>query len=542
MNSKSMAYSSVNKTLWTEKFFFYLCDKKYSHLSICIAEGLKKLDIPFYSNINYWQITPQRNNYLFRHHPGITHRDCDVVVLDKNWTFSHQTFPEHLFSPDRTYITVYLDDLDGPKASWTEDFDFIFRTHCNRGIQYPKNFVPWAFGLSNRIMQETMNLPKFQKKNRHLLVNFRLNQETLRVSNWCKVRVEQGWLRVDQGVIHADYPLRRIVRDLFFPQIQTLLPVKEIVDSFNHRPVDEYHYLQWTQTGKRHYPTYYKHLKESVACASFAGWMVPDSGSGETFVEWWDSWRFWESLAAGCVTFQVDFEKYGIKLPVMPENWRHYIGIDLDNIQNTVDRIANDPGILEQISQEGRMWAIENYSPVPTALRFLNIIRSHKPPVDNQVTLQLGTSATDSLLIPLRDINFIVFPDWCESEESLCLGLEKVIRTLLNHPDCSRMTLLIDISDVAEEDVNLILSSVTMNLLFQEEREVADTPEIALISTLDQVHREALLSYIQARIVLENENKQAMTQLGVQKIPACELNSLQDKRVVQLEAGCWDFR
>ncbi|MEQ9671749.1 hypothetical protein [Coleofasciculus sp. G2-EDA-02] len=538
MNSKT----TVNEISWTGQVFFYLCDTAYSHLSICLAEGLKKLDIPFYSNINYWKITPERDNYLFRHHPSITHNDCDVVVLDKNWTFSHQTFPEHLFSPDRTYVTVYLDDLDGPKASWTEDFDFIFRTHCNWGIQYPKKFVPWAFGLSNRILQATSNLPKFQERNRHLLVNFRLNQETLRVSNWCKIRVEQGWLRVDQGVIHADYPLRRIVRDLFFPQIQTVLPVEEIVDSFNHHPVDDYQYLQWIQTGKRHYPTYYKHLKESVACASFAGWRVPDFGSGETRVEWWDSWRFWESLAAGCVTFQVDFEKYGIKLPVMPENWRHYIGIDLDNIQSTVERIASDPDILERISQEGRMWAIDNYSPVPTALRFLNIICSCQSPVDNQVTLHSVTSAINSLPIPLRDINFIVFPDWCEPEEFLCLELERVVRTLLHHPDCSRMTLLIDISDIAEEDANLLLSSVTMNLLFQEDREVANTPEIALISTLDPVHSEALLSCIQARIVLKNENKQAMTQRGVQTIPAYELNRLPDKRAVQLETGCWDFQ
>ncbi|MFN6156701.1 MAG: glycosyltransferase family 1 protein, partial [Dolichospermum sp.] len=88
----------------------------------------------------------------------------------------------------------------------------------------------------------------------------------------------------------------------------------------------------------------------------------------------WDSWRFWESLAAGCVTFHVDFEKYGITLPVMPENWRHYIGVDLDHVQTTVDRIAENPEILEYITQEGRSWAIKNYSPVPTALRFLEIV------------------------------------------------------------------------------------------------------------------------------------------------------------------------
>ena len=85
----------------------------------------------------------------------------------------------------------------------------------------------------------------------------------------------------------------------------------------------------------------------------------------------WDSWRFWESLAAGCVGFHEDFEKYGLFVPVMPKNWHHYIGIDFDNIQEPVDRIADDPDILERIASEGRLWVLEHYAPVPTTIRFL---------------------------------------------------------------------------------------------------------------------------------------------------------------------------
>jgi hypothetical protein len=70
----------------------------------------------------------------------------------------------------------------------------------------------------------------------------------------------------------------------------------------------------------------------------------------------------------------VDFKKYGIALPIMPENWQHYIGVDLDNVQATIDRILENSEILEYIAQEGRSWAIKNYSPVPTALRFLEIV------------------------------------------------------------------------------------------------------------------------------------------------------------------------
>ena len=98
----------------------------------------------------------------------------------------------------------------------------------------------------------------------------------------------------------------------------------------------------------------------------------------------WDSWRLWESLAAGCVTFHLDFEKYGIYLPVMPENWQHYIGIDLDNVKATIDRIADEPEILEKIALAGRRWAMENYSPVPTASRFLETIYQQSLSLNNQ--------------------------------------------------------------------------------------------------------------------------------------------------------------
>ncbi|MCV3213012.1 glycosyltransferase, partial [Plectonema radiosum NIES-515] len=160
---------------------------------------------------------------------------------------------------------------------------------------------------------------------------------------------------------------------------------------------DPYHYLHWLQTGKRHYPSYYDRLKKSAACAGFGGFFVPPwpKNPGNVInrvvkqvliklnlktnrVVQWDSWRFWESLAAGCATFHVDFDKYGIGLPVMPENWRHYIGIDLDNVQEAVDRIANDPEIIERIATQGRLWALEHYSPGPTALRFLETIHQNE--------------------------------------------------------------------------------------------------------------------------------------------------------------------
>jgi hypothetical protein len=174
------------------------------------------------------------------------------------------------------------------------------------------------------------------------------------------------------------------------------------------------------------------------ACACFGGAVTSSYFTGEPIVEWWDSWRFWESLAAGCVTFHVDFDKYGVKLPVMPENWRHYVGIDLDNMQDTVDRIADDPGILEKISAEGRQWAIENYSPVPTALRFLEMLGCYTPQKQEGKENE-GEGAIFSAAIKLREVNLIIFPDWTKPEESLGLELERVVRAIATHPDKSKI-------------------------------------------------------------------------------------------------------
>ncbi|MEG3937562.1 hypothetical protein QT995_05270 [Microcoleus sp. S36b_A3] len=321
-----------------------------------------------------------------------------------------------------------------------------------------------------------------------------------------------------------DKPLRQIVREQFLPLIQHILPQDDTAEDFDKSPSDSYHYLQWQQTGQRHYPSYYQRLKESVACACFGGAVTSSYFTGEPIVEWWDSWRFWESLAAGCVTFHVDFDKYGVKLPVMPENWRHYVGIDLDNMQDTVDRIADDPGILEKISVEGRQWAIENYSPVPTALRFLEMLGCYTPQKQKGKENE-GEGAIFSVGINLTEVNLIIFPDWTKPEESLGLELERVVRAIATHPDKSKITLLVASSNFSDEDANLALSSVAMNLLMEEDLDVSDGPEISLIGQLSEIQWSVLRPRLHGRIVLENENKEAIVQAKAHNIPKFEPDS-----------------
>ena len=130
------------------------------------------------------------------------------------------------------------------------------------------------------------------------------------------------------------------------------------------------------------------------------------------------------------------------------------------------------------------------------------------------------------LCLNLKDINLIIFPDWSQIEESLGLELVEVIRAIATHPDKSKMTLLVDTTNISDEDGDLALSSIAMNLLMEEDLDVSDGPEIVAIGHLSEIQWEALVPHLYARIMLENENKDAIAQLPDDNIPSYKLDSL----------------
>ncbi len=520
----------LDESYFEGQVFFYCLPNEYQHLSICLAEGLKQLNVPFYSNVNYFQIDAEQEDYLFRHDPSVTPDDCDIVVVEKGWVTHLHSLPENLFHSGRNYLTVYLDDMDGPLTpAWypaARNFDFIFRTHLNSQTKYPPNFVPWVFGLSNRILKETNNLPRFQDRNLNLLANFRITQETVTLIFFEDIEPPQlpGMVRINPTQLRVEHSLRQVFSDQFCSRLEPILSIDKTIDQFNQPPSHPYHALQWRQTVQRHHPNYYQRLKATAACAAFGGYVVPETDGHPSYLEWWDSWRFWESLAAGCVMFHVDLGKYGALLPVMPKNWQHYIGIDLDNMEDTVHRIATEPGILERISQAGRQWAIENYSPVPTARRFLETIKG-KPAPEDRGLQRKNDSLTPVLPIPLSEINLIIFPDWSQDEDSIAWELQRVIKAIANHPAQSKIALLIYTHGISDGDANLLLSGVAMNLLIQDDLNVEDL-KISLVKTLETSQWEALLPHLKARIILNYDNQEAPCTHQLETIPVEQLDSL----------------
>ncbi len=281
------------------------------HGMICLAEGLRKLGIPIYANVNFWQISTSPKKYLFNQCPGISPLDCDVVVFDRSWfDIANRTAPGEVFKVGRDHITVYVDSSDGAISSaWKpsfRDFDVILKRHMLDGFSYPSNFYPWPFGLSNRMLESLEPWGQVSQRLQHFHVNFRNNH-------------------------HHPHSVRRYVYKHVLGQVDQLMDLDIWEGSLSNlsSEMTERDRLYWAQTGKRHNPEYYRRLSQSLACACFSGFFIEPFTKNHasrfsrlskrllakvnlktsTIVQW-DSWRFWESLAAGCASFQADFNKY----------------------------------------------------------------------------------------------------------------------------------------------------------------------------------------------------------------------------------------
>jgi len=94
---------------------------------------------------------------------------------------------------------------------------------------------------------------------------------------------------------------------------------------------------------------------------------------------------------------------------------------------------------------------------------------------------------------------------------------------LTTHPYKEDITLLIDNSNTSDETANLILSSIVINLLMEEELEIDEGPEISLIGQLSPIQWQALVSHLTGRIKLEHENQEAIAFVGAEIIPIYDL-------------------
>lgn len=173
-----------------------------------------------------------------------------------------------------------------------------------------------------------------------------------------------------------------------------------------------------------------------------------------------------------------------------------------------------------------------NKNPISKVNNYQNSLDNSDLEIKHYAASIISKNIKDNYIVldlPLSDINLIIFPDWSVQEESLGRELQEVIMALATHHDRSQITLLIDCGKISEADAGMLVSSVIMNIFMEEDLDVAQLPQIAIVGETGKMNRmewEALLSRVHFRIVLKHENKQTIANVRAEHIPTYELSSL----------------
>ncbi len=327
-------------------FYFYFQD--LYHLSVCIAEGLEELGVPIYSNRDYYKRIDGPADFLFKRSDSMP-EDAAVCVVEL--TKIPEESSEMLEKLEklrnaRDVNLVCISHADSHMKIAVPNDIPLFITHENYFYQLPGNRIPWAFGISKQMLQKASESKTGDSRKKIILRNFRPSY--------------------NQTV--------RLAADLaFVNRLETHFAIDRKLD----------------EDSGRFEASHFKKLNSYLGCLAYGGHFVEDLTINkylsahvkkqgrflrEPLIIRWDSWRFWEALICGCLTFHLDFDVYGFKLPVRPENWKHYIGLNFETPERDMEKLLDNFDKLPDIAKAGQEWALEHYSPVAAALRFIEKI------------------------------------------------------------------------------------------------------------------------------------------------------------------------
>ena len=238
--------------------------------------------------------------------------------------------------------------------------------------------------------------------------------------------MEKSKNEVPQPVVVSNFRVNLDIRKMALAKLESLIEKKYTIDNTTTEKLngsisqiqfensEEKHY--WQLSGRRHRNSYYRGLNKAMLTFTFGGLIgIKKSGSNSSasrtanriakkvkgilgldfadniIIYQYDSWRIWESLISNSCPINMDFEQWGMQLPVMPANGKHYLGVQKLQFKQFADKLLAMPETeILQISQTGRDWAMKHYAPVPTAMRLLGLVNSG---IANQKTV-LNTRET----------------------------------------------------------------------------------------------------------------------------------------------------
>ncbi|MEH2264844.1 O-linked N-acetylglucosamine transferase, SPINDLY family protein [Nostoc sp.] len=160
------------------------------------------------------------------------------------------------------------------------------------------------------------------------------------------------------------------------------------------------------------------------------------------------------------------------------------------------------------------------------------------------------------LINELRDINFIIFPDWSNLETAMpslreaapaasfpaehCANanaedLINVLRTLFTHPAREDITLLIDsqsLSDELQDNANSLLFETVLKLSLEEV--ICEDLNVGLTGQLTTQEWSVIKSLINFRIPIKNEDRYIIQQAEIAQIPIiCDLSQICQETVYE---------
>ncbi|MBE9000693.1 MULTISPECIES: hypothetical protein [unclassified Nostoc] len=138
------------------------------------------------------------------------------------------------------------------------------------------------------------------------------------------------------------------------------------------------------------------------------------------------------------------------------------------------------------------------------------------------------------LINELRDINFIIFPDWSNLETAIAEDLTNVLKTLFTHPARQNITLLIDsqsLSNELQDNANSLLFETAFTLSL--EGIVCEDLNVGITGHLTTQEWSVIKSFINFRIPINNQYRYITQQPEIVQIPICELSEICQQTVYE---------
>jgi hypothetical protein len=327
--------------------FLHAVGGPLTHNAGCLAEGLMDLGVPV--KLGTAQVTSRPVSMPLK---GV---DLSAMVSEPYTGFAGTIIDishTNQYAPFEggTGRLAYLNQSDVASFSRIPEDQLLFAAHENEFARQRGVRQPIAFGLSKGLIAATERRPAFSTRKRAALRNFRatLNQSLRALLDIAYVPALARHMSVDSSTAAPQAYL-----DALLGNAVCLAYGGDFYSPIMGNP--------W----------FAKNDPKLAEAHAFAHLGAP------AVILRWDSFRLWESFAAGCLTVHLDFDRYGFALPVKPKAWEHYVPVDLDNITSSVTHMLDREKEWPAIAAQGRAWAVELYAPKPTAARVLSRMLDH---------------------------------------------------------------------------------------------------------------------------------------------------------------------